>query len=310
MASLRKLAAGAAVIIAVGAAAFAYLTAPAHVAASALPGRQADIANGQTIFNVGGCASCHAADYKANPLGLGGGLALRSSFGTFHAPNISPHPVAGIGAWSEAEFVTAMLKGTGRKGEHLYPAFPYTSYQRLSLDDVRDLHAFMKTLPASDTPNKPHELGFPFNIRATLGVWKLLFLDGEPFRPDPARSTTINRGAYLVEGPGHCAECHSRRNALGGITAEGRMAGGPNPEGKGFIPNISQHAKDGLGDWSVADFEMLLTNGSTPAGGFVADEMAEVVQNTAKLSPADRRAMAEYLKTLPAREGRRPPAAK
>jgi mono/diheme cytochrome c family protein len=291
--------------LAIGGAAFLVITQPSTIPAASFPARQADLGNGATMFHIGGCASCHATDYKADPLSLGGGHALKTGFGTFVAPNISPDPKSGIGAWSEAEFATAMIKGVGRAGEHLYPAFPYTSYQRMKLDDVRDLFAFIKTLPVVDRPNAPHQLGFPFNIRRTLGVWKVLFLDGEGFTPNPALSTAQNRGAYLVEGPGHCAECHSSRNLLGAITAKGRMAGGPNAEGKGFVPNISQHPADGLGDWSVRDFEILLTDGGTPAGAYVADEMADVVKNTAKASAEDRRAMAEYLKSLPPREGRR-----
>ena len=137
-------------------------------------------------------------------------------------------------------------------------------------------------------------------------MWKLLFLDGKAFEPVAAKSAALNRGAYLVEGPGHCAECHSKRNALGGITSDGRMAGGPDAEGKGFIPNISQHPKDGLADWSVKDFEYLLQTGGTPAGATVENEMADVVENTGKLSADDRKAMAEYLKALPARAGARP----
>ncbi len=291
--------------LAVGLAGAFVLTSPQVIASSALPARTTDLTNGETLFNVGGCASCHAADPKTAPLSLGGGHELKTGFGTFVVPNISTSAKAGIGGWSEAEFVTAMVKGVGRGGEHLYPAFPYTSYQRMRIEDVRDLFAFMKTLPAVETATKPHAIGFPFNIRRTLGFWKLLFLDGKTFEPDPTRSAMLNRGAYLVEGPGHCAECHSRRNILGGITPDGRMAGGPNPEGKGFIPNISQHPADGLADWTVQDFEYLLAKGGTKAGGFVADEMEDVVGNTAKLSAEDRRAMAEYLKTLPPRAGRR-----
>jgi mono/diheme cytochrome c family protein len=290
-----------------GLAGFYVLTIPRVIPASAIAARTSDLKNGETLFNIGGCASCHATDYKKEPLTLGGGHELKTAFGTFVVPNISSDAKAGIGAWSEAEFLTAMIKGVGRNGEHLYPAFPYTSYQRMPINDVSDLFGYLKTLPAVPTSAGPHKVGFPFNIRRTLGIWKLLFLDGKAFEPQSARSAVFNRGAYLVEGPGHCAECHSKRNLLGGITADGRMAGGPNPEGKGFIPNISQHPRDGLGDWSVKDFEFLLKAGGIPAGGTVSDEMEDVVGNTSKLSDEDRRAMAEYLKSLPPKQGRRPP---
>jgi mono/diheme cytochrome c family protein len=293
--------------LAAGLAGFYVLTIPQAIPAAALSARAADLKNGETMFTIGGCASCHATDVKTAPLALGGGHELKTAFGTFVVPNISSDARAGIGAWSEAEFLTAMINGVGRNGEHLYPAFPYTSYQRMRIEDVRDLFAYLKTVPAVPTSAGPHKVGFPFNIRRTLGVWKLLFLDGKAFEPQASQSAAFNRGAYLVEGPGHCAECHSRRNLLGGIAADGRMAGGPNPEGKGFIPNISQHPKDGLGDWSIKDFEYLLKAGGTPAGGTVADEMEDVVGNTSKLADDDRRAMAEYLKSLPPKEGRRPP---
>lgn len=307
LATLVKWAVAGIAAVAVG---FYVVTIPQTIPDTALAARSADLKNGETMFNVGGCASCHATDVNKDPLSLGGGHELKTAFGTFVVPNISSDAKTGLGSWTEAQFLTAMIKGVGRNGEHLYPAFPYTSYQRMRVEDVRDLYAYMKTLPAVDKKSAPHKLGFPFNIRRTLGGWKLLFLDGKRFEPDPTRNATVNRGAYLVEGPGHCAECHSMRNPLGGIAADGRMAGGPNPEGKGFVPNISQHPTDGLGEWSVKDFEYLLQSGGIPAGAAVADEMAEVVLNTAKLSPGDRRAMAEYLKTLPPKVSQRPPKPK
>jgi mono/diheme cytochrome c family protein len=237
---------------------------------------------------------------------LGGGLALATPFGTFKVPNISSDPKLGIGGWSEEAFVNALLRGVGRNGEHLYPAFPYTSYQRMQLDDVRDLFAFLKSLPAEATPSEPHALPFPFSVRRGLAAWKLLYLDGKTFTPDPAKSAELNRGAYLVEGPGHCAECHSPRDALGGIIASRRFAGGLDAEGKGWVPNITPHA-DGIGNWSEKDIAYLLEAGFTPDGALVSATMADVVLNTAKLSPADRKAMAAYLKSLPPRPGKAPP---
>jgi mono/diheme cytochrome c family protein len=230
---------------------------------------------------------------------LGGGLSLRTQFGTFRVPNISPHPRDGIGSWTEAQFATAMLKGTSPKGEHYYPAFPYTSYQRMTLADVRDLFAFIKTLPPIEGRVPDHELRFPFNQREGVGFWKLLHVDGQPFRPDPSKSEQWNRGAYLVEGPGHCAECHSPRDFTGGLVTGQRYPGAPNPTGEGRVPNISQHA-NGLADWSEADIEELLESGRTPGFDEVGGDMAAVVRNTAQLSPDDRKAMAHYLKSLPA----------
>ena len=182
-----------------------------------------------------------------------------------------------------------MNKGTSPDGRHYYPAFPYTSYQRMRVDDLRDLFAYLKTLPAVQGSVRDHDLPFPFNIRRTLGGWKFLFLDGEPFEPDPAKSAQWNRGAYLVNGPGHCAECHSPRNLLGGIVASQRFAGGPNPEGEGWVPNITQK---GLGDWSEKDLAYLLETGDTPDGDSVGGQMTAVVRNTAQLSADDRNAIA------------------
>jgi mono/diheme cytochrome c family protein len=286
---------------------FFFITAARPLDAADLVPRQADLANGERMFNVGACASCHATPKQADRLQLGGGYELKTSFGTFVSPNISSDRTHGIGAWTEADFVNAMQRGIGRRGEHLYPAFPYTSYQRMALNDVRDLYAFMKTVPAVGQPAPPHQVGFPFNIRRTLGAWKLLYLDGQRWVPEPGRTAEFNRGAYLVEGPGHCAECHSRRNLLGAITADGRFAGGPDAQGKGFIPNITPHA-DGLANWTVKDMAYMLETGFTPDGVMVGDSMAKVVENTARLSVADRNAMAVYLMALPPRAGRRAPA--
>ncbi|MGE0628827.1 MAG: cytochrome c [Hyphomicrobiaceae bacterium] len=289
-----------------GAAAFWFLTQPNGMSPDVLTPHTADLANGKTMFNIGGCASCHATPVKdAKPedrLKLGGGLALNTPFGTFKVPNISPDENAGIGRWTELQFVNAMQRGIGPNGEHLYPAFPYTSYQRMRLEDVRDLFAYLKTLPPVSTASQPHDLAFPFNIRRGLGLWKLVFLDGKPFQPSPSRSAELNRGAYLIEGPGHCAECHSPRNVAGAIIEEQRFAGGPDPEGKGWVPNITS-APSGLGKWSAKDIAYLLEMGETPGGDYVGGSMADVIPNTAALSAEDRNAMAAFLKSLPAREG-------
>jgi mono/diheme cytochrome c family protein len=297
---LRKLIVLAAVAAAVGLGVFWFVTIPATVPASALGPHTPNLVNGRTMFFAGGCASCHATPDQDDRLRLGGGLALKSPFGTFYVPNISPDPIDGIGRWSEADFVTAMTKGTSPDGRHYYPAFPYTSYQRMTHGDLRDLFAHIRTLTPVQGRVRDHDLPFPFNIRRTLGGWKLLFLDGRPFERDPSRPPDWNRGAYLVNGPAHCAECHSPRNALGGIVADKRFSGGPNPEGEGWIPNITQHA---LKDWPAKDIEYLLETGDTPSGDSVGGQMTAVVRNTRELSAADRAAMAAYIKSLPPVEG-------
>ena len=302
---LRRIVAALALLAVAGAGLFYVITMPKPAVSGPLPARRADLGNGEIIFNAGGCASCHATPKQEDTRRLGGGLALKTPFGRFYVPNLSSDTVHGIGAWSEEAFVNAMLRGVGRQGEHLYPAFPYTSYQRMPLDDVRDLFAFLRTLPAEANPNHPHELPFPFNVRRGLGVWKLIYLDGKMFVPDPSRSAQLNRGAYLVEGPAHCAECHSERDFLGGIIPERRFAGGPDPEGKGWIPNITPGA-NGIGAWSDKDISYLLETGTTPDYDSVGSSMADVVVNTGKLPGPDREAMAAYLKTLPARAGKAP----
>jgi mono/diheme cytochrome c family protein len=300
---MRKLIIAVAGVAALACVAFWLLTIPQTVPASALGPHQPDLANGRTMFIAGGCSGCHAVPDAQDKTRLGGGLALKSPFGTFYVPNISSDRRDGIGAWSEADFVTALTKGTSPDGRHYYPAFPYTSYQRMRLDDLRDLFAYLKTLPAVAGRVRDHDLPFPFGFRRGLGLWKLLYLDGVPFTPDPTKSATLNRGAYLVEGPGHCAECHSPRNLFGGIIASERFAGGPNPEGKGWIPNITQ--KD-LGDWSEKDIAYLLETGQTPEGDSVGGSMAEVVRHTSQLATEDRTAIAAYIKSLPPIEGPKP----
>ncbi len=307
---IASLAKGAVTLAAVGGATFFVLTRPAELPKEALTSvRAADIKAGETMFNAGGCASCHATPGQDDKKRLGGGLAMHTPFGTFKVPNISPDPKAGIGSWSEQQFANAMIKGVGRSGEHLYPSFPYTSYQRMPLADVRDMFAYIKTLPALDTPSAPHELKFPFSIRRGLGLWKLLFLDGKTFTPDPTKSDEINRGAYLVDGPGHCGECHTPRNAIGGLDQSRRYGGGPDPEGKGWVPNITPHA-DGLAKWSAKDIAYFLESGFNPDYDAAGGSMADVVLNTGKLTPEDRAAMAAYLRSLPAIPGKSPSRAK
>ncbi len=297
----------AAIAAVAGLAAFWFLTIPAIVPASTLAAHTPDLANGKEMFYAGGCASCHAVPKQPDMTRLGGGLALTSPFGTFYVPNISSDPKDGIGAWSEAQFVTAMTTGTSPSGEHLYPAFPYTSYQHMRVDDLRDLFAYLKTLPPVQGHVRDHDLPFPFNIRRTLGLWKLLYLDGKPFTPDPSKSAQWNRGAYLVNGPGHCAECHSPRDALGGVIASLRFTGGPSPDGQGGVPNITQYK---LKTWSEQDIADTLEDGMTPDSDRVGGNMVEVVRNTSQLTAADRMAIAAYIKSLSAVEGQKPPPKK
>jgi mono/diheme cytochrome c family protein len=297
---LRRLVIAAAALVVLGAAVFFVLTMPRGL--DALPNHRADIENGAYLFIAGGCASCHAAPDAADAektTVLAGGQAFPSPFGTFYAPNISPDEEHGIGAWTALDFVNAMKFGFGPGGEHLYPAFPYTSYQRMRVEDLMDLQAYLETLPpvASDAP--PHHVPFPFNIRRGLGMWKLLYVDGETLDTtglDPVHA----RGAYLVEALGHCQECHTPRNLIGGPIRSRAFSGGPAPNGDGRIPNITPDPDDGIGDWSEADIVNALETGFTPDFDSLGGTMAEVIGNTARLTPEDRAAIAAYLKSLPA----------
>jgi mono/diheme cytochrome c family protein len=288
-----------------GAIVFYLLTMPRTVPAAELPQHTPDVTNGEYMFTAGGCAECHAEplakckDTKTKDKHrLAGGRCLKTDFGVFNVPNISPDKETGIGNWSTLDFVNAMKRGIGPGGMHLYPAFPYTSYQRMSYEDLIDLKAYLYTLPAVKHTVPPHELTFPYNIRRAIGLWQLLYVDGKTFAPDPKQSAEINRGAYLVDGPGHCSECHSPRNAIGGIIQGEAFAGARTPEGKGKIPNITP-SKDGIGDWSAEDIAYLLETGNTPDFDVIGGLMAPVQENMAKLKPEDRTAIADYLKSLP-----------
>jgi mono/diheme cytochrome c family protein len=279
---------------------YAWLTAPSPMLAITPAAYAPNLANGLTTFNAGGCSSCHAVPGQPDRTRLGGGLAIPSPFGTFYAPNISPDPIDGIGRWSEADFVRAVTQGVSPTGFHYFPAFPYTSYQHAKLADIRDLFAYLRTLAPVSGKVRDHDVPFPFNIRRNVGIWKWLFMDGKPFMPDAARSDRWNRGAYLVNSLGHCAECHSPRNLLGGVIASQRFAGGPNPEGEGWVPNITQK---GLRDWSETDIAYFLETGQLPDGDSAGGSMVRVIKNISQLSSGDRAAIAEYIKSLPPVDG-------
>jgi mono/diheme cytochrome c family protein len=269
--------------------------------AAALEG-PGDAERGRLIFAAGDCASCHASPGQTDAMRLGGGLALASPFGTFRAPNISPDAEFGIGRWRTIDLANALLSGVAPSGQHYYPAFPYTSYARMNVADVRDLMAFLRLLPPVSGRPPPHELTFPLTIRRLIGVWKFFFFARAPIEADARRDGVWNRGRYLVEALAHCAECHSSRNAFGALRAATLFAGGPDQGGVGFVPNITP---DRIGRWSVGDLRQVLTTGQTPDLRRVGSSMAAVVANTSLLPEGDREAIAVYIKSLPAR--RTPP---
>lgn len=271
-----------------------WITRPATVAPERFASLTGDAENGEMVYWAAGCASCHTAEKSEDKLTLPGGKRFASDFGTFVAPNISSDTTHGIGAWTLPQFASAVLEGTSPDGAHYYPAFPYTTYGRMSDSDVADLYAFMKTLPASSRESEPHEVGFPFNVRLVLGGWKLLFLNKDYVTEAP--TPELERGRYIVEALGHCAECHTPRNALGGWEVARWMDGAPIPgDDKGKTPGITPAHLD----WVASDIAYYLETGFTPDFDSAGGEMAEVVINTSKLSPEDRAAIAAYVKALP-----------
>lgn len=258
------------------------------------------VARGAYLFAAADCASCHT-DSKNGGAPLGGGKALKTTFGTFFTPNISPDREHGIGGWTDDQFVKAFRKGISPDGRDYYPAFPYTSFTGMTDRDLLDIKAYIFSQPAVPTADRPHDLRFPFSIRWALMPWKILYFREGPFMGDPSRSLEWNRGAYLAKAVTHCGECHSPRNALGAIEKNRRLAGAWNgPDGMS-APNITQHP-DALGKWSTSDIEALLKDGITPDGDFVGSGMTDVVANTAKLTDADRHALAAFLKALPVKD--------
>jgi mono/diheme cytochrome c family protein len=272
------------------------LARPQPLSETAVADLTGDPAKGELVFWAAGCASCHmAAQAKGEAqLVLSGGQRFPSDFGTFVAPNISQDPDRGIGKWSLLELANAITRGVSPAGEHYYPALPYASYARMEMQDVADLYAFLKTMPADPTPSQPHELAFPFSMRETLGLWKLLFLTDDWMLPGNLTPTAA-RGRYIVEALGHCGECHTPRNVLGGMDRSRWLGGAPNPSGEGRIPNITP---DKL-QWTAADIVQYLTTGFTPEFDVVGGRMAHVVENMGRLPESDRLAVAEYLLAVP-----------
>lgn len=268
-------------------------------AANAHAADEAQLKRGEYLFNAAGCTSCHT-DEKANGPLLAGGRGLKTPFGVFYAPNITPHPTAGIGKWSDADFIRAMRQGRDDDGDYLFPVFPYTSYTFMTDADLLDLKAYLFSLPPIDRPSRDHDVGFPFNIRLLQIGWRMLNFTPGPLQPDPKASAEVNRGAYLVRAVVHCGECHTSRNLTGGIEAAKWLAGTANgPEGE-TAPNITPDRETGIGKWSAEDIANYLHDGVDPDGGFAGSLMAEVVKNSSsKLTDADRNAIAAYLKAIP-----------
>lgn len=282
------------ILILLGAVAFWFLTRPQSVDADLFTGLQGDPESGETIFWAGGCASCHAAPGAKGDarLVLAGGYRIESPYGTFIAPNISPS-AEGLAGWSVEDLGNALLHGTSPQGRHYYPSFPYGSYQHMQPQDIVDLKAFLDTLPPSDATSQPHEVRFPYNLTRGIGLWKRLNMTSD-WMLENADSPELERGRYLVEALGHCAECHTPRTMTGGLDRSQWMAGAPNPSGKGRIPAISPEKMD----WSATDIAYYLETGLTPDYDSAGGQMVSVIANMGHLTKEDRNAIAAYLKAL------------
>lgn len=294
---MRRLAALALGLAAAAAAAGLYVTRAQSLSDIELAGIEPDLDRGEWVFHAAGCASCHVAPdaERGDTPVLAGGRRFDTPFGTFVAPNISPHPEAGIGGWTDAEIVTALIRGTSPDGRHYYPAFPYSAYAKAELSDMVSLAAYLRTLPADATPSAPHDLAFPYNIRAGVGLWKMLYLDTS-WAVEVADDPVLLQGRYISEALAHCGECHSPRDALGGLDRARWFAGAPNPSGDGDIPAIHPGALS----WSEAEIAAYLSDGFTPEFDVAGGSMRAVIEGMARLSAEDRAAVAAYVRaTLP-----------
>ena len=253
------------------------------------------IARGKALVEAGDCVSCHTADPEKP---FAGGKRIETPFGTIYSPNLTPDEKTGIGAWSEADFARALRYGVAPEGSYYYPAFPYPYFTEITDDDTQAIHAYLATLTPLHNGEKPPELRWPLNYRPLMRLWNYLFFQPGPFEPDRHNSTAWNRGSYLVNGLGHCGACHTPKNFFGADKRGLAFSGGK--IGSWFAPRLDGAAHGGLKSWSVEDIAEYLQSGRN-AKSNADGPMAEVIANsTSKLTDADARAIAIYLKDLPA----------
>lgn len=256
------------------------------------------IARGEYLTTVGDCAGCHTAQGGAP---FAGGRAMATPFGTIPVPNITPDRATGMGHWSLADFWQALHAGKGRHGELLYPAFSYTSYTKVTAEDARAIFAYLKSLPAVHQPTSAPSLAFPYSMRKSLLAWRALYFRPGVFKPDSGRSASWNRGAYLVQGLGHCNECHAARNSLGASTDGPRLGGGQIPMQNWYAPDLSAGENGGLQDWSTQDIVDFLKTGQSAKGAAFGPMADVIVDSTQHITDDDLHAIATYLRALPAR---------
>ncbi len=301
MAKLRRILMACAGLAVAGAAAAWVLSAPNPLPETAVPAHTPDLANGKVMYNAAGCFSCHkpGPDLKdADPALPSGGMALKTPVGVFYPPNLTPDPETGLGKWTDLEFLNAVQRGLSPEGQHLIPAFPYTSYVHMKPEDVLDIRAYLASLPPVVSPEKPAEIPAPWLLRRGVGLWKHLGLDTTPWQPDPAQSASWNRGSYIANAPGHCNECHTPRNIFMVMDMSRQFEGGPHPEGQGKVPSLRDLI--GRGKYKdAADLTLAFQNGelfgyeNMSSGG-----MGAVQTNLSKLPQADVEALADYIVSL------------
>jgi mono/diheme cytochrome c family protein len=285
----------------VGAAVLVWLLLPARTAVDVPSGVSSRnvgmVERGTYVVRIAGCVTCHTAK---GGVPFAGGRALETPFGTFHAPNITPHKTAGIGAWTDEQFLRAVMEGEGIHGEQLYPVFPYTSYSRMTPEDVLSIKAYLFSLAPADLRAPANELSFPYSWRALMKAWKVLFFDGaQPLEEDPSRSKAWNRGRYLVVAPGHCGECHTPRNFLGAPDQDSALRGNSDGPDGWAVPALVGPSKGSFAQWSVEEISEYLKTGGKPDFDSSQGPMKEVIEeNTRFLTDEDRAAMAEFLKSL------------
>jgi mono/diheme cytochrome c family protein len=277
---------------------------PAANGTAALSATTQTINRGEYLARAGDCVACHT---EVNGKPFAGGRPMPTPFGALYVPNITPDDETGIGNWTADEFYRMMHTGIGRDGTLLYPAMPFASYTKVTRSDSDAIYAYLMSVPPVRQKNRPHELRFPFNNRDLLIGWRTLYFKEGEYVNDPKQSAQWNRGAYLVQGLGHCAMCHTAVNALGGSSESKAFEGGMIPNQNWYAPSLTSNREAGLGDWSIKDIADLLQVGVSQRGT-VYGPMAEVVYNSLQyLSDADVEAMAVYLKELPKRDAEPPP---
>jgi len=269
--------------------------------AADVPAHTPDIANGKLLFTAAGCLSCHKPGPElagADPSLPSGGAPFKTPIGTFYPPNLTPDGDTGIGGWSDLDFVNAVMGGIGPDGSHLIPAFPYTSYAHMRMEDVLDIRAYLATLPAVRSPRRAADIPLAFILRRGIGLWKRIGLDETPWRADETRDARWNRGSYLVQGPGHCGECHTPRNLLMAADTSRAYGGGPHPGGEGKVPSLRDligrgRYKDAADLVSAFSFGEVMGYDKLSSGG-----MGEVQTNLSRLPPEDLAAIAAFITSL------------